>query len=342
MRYIFEIPQSRAEKISSYIEQGRYESFQDFFEVAVENQLFIESRELGFEPEPQTEKTGSRADSSAGKKTSTRSISEIQELGNRWTATLKPVEPPDLENMWSKYLWGHYNRLLPAKVTLRVLANLLGEQENLNLILLQERASDAAVSVGTYLKALDKKAQRKRWEGLSIGFPNSVKDIAAISRFKLQFVGYVTKQGVLHGMPVALRFMNIIRNVNGKDSQVGITQTGIDFAKLTNPVLDLNQKERTLSNEEIAFYIKHVRNAQPYEMKAFEAVIEAIENGQITYDSLKNQVSLLEKRWSGTIVNTMCTGILSRMRELGVIRMQREGLRSHYELGPNIALVKST
>lgn len=340
MRYIVEITQPKADAINGLIEQGKYKSFNDFFLVALDNQLFIESRELGSELEPAMKASG-QADSFVSRKTSPRPISELPELKNNFSATLKSVEPPAIESLWSKYLWGHYNRILPAKITLRVLANLLGDQEKTDLTMLQERASNTATIVGIYLKAFDKKARKKRWEGLSVGLPNSMKDVSAISRFKLQFVGYATKEGVLHGMPVALRFMNVIRGEYGKDSQVGITKAGIEFAKLPNPIIDSDLTEGTLSDEEIAFYVEHIRNVQPYELKAFETVIAGVENGQNTYDTIKVRVSELEKSWSDSIVSTMCTGILSRMRELGILRMHRDGIRSHYETGPKVGLVKS-
>jgi hypothetical protein len=341
MRYIVEITQAKADTISSYIEQGRYKSFNDFLLVALENQLFIESRELGIQSEQATRTGGPGGpEPFLTRKATYRPISEVEELKINFNSTLKPTEPPALENLWSQYLWGHYNRILPAKITLRVLTNLLDDSEKIDLRVLQEHASNVAAIVGTYLKTVDKKTRRKRWEGLSVGLPNSMKDASAISRFKLQFVGYATKEGVLHGMPIALRFMNVTRGEYGKDSQVGITTAGIDFAKLPNPIIDSDLTERTLSDEEIAFYLGHIRNAQPYELKAFETVVAGIENGQKTYDAIKTQIHGLEKSWSDSIVNTMCIGILSRMRELGIVQMHRDGLRSYYQIGPSAGLVK--
>ena len=342
MRYIVEIPPNIARKINTLIEKGNYGSFHDFLLVAIENQLFIESHELGVEEEPKLVKARAirKVSPPQVKRTRTTPISELHELRTDWEHPLKPVEPPKLENLWSKFLWGHYNRLFPTKITLRVLANLLKDQEKVDLTSLQEKAAYVATEVGIYLKRIDRKTRRKRWEALSVALPNNHRNVGAVSRFKLQFVGYVTKQSVLHGMPVALRFMNIIRRGYDQEAVVGITEAGIEFAKLVNPVIDSNSIEGTLSDEEVAFYISHIRSNQPYEMNMIKAVIEAIENGQRTYDEVKNQVSKLDRNWSTTVLSTMCTGILSRMRELRILEMQREGLRSHYKLGPNARMVK--
>jgi len=328
MRYIVEIRQNIARKINTLIEKGSYGSFHDFLLVAVENQP-VKAHAIHKVSPPQATRPR------------TTPISQLHELRTDWKHPLKPVEMPELENLWSKYLWGQYNRLFPTKITLRVLVNLLKDQENVDLTSLQEKAAYVATEVGVYLKRVDRKTRRKRWEALSVALPNNHRDVGAVSRFKLQFVGYVTKQGVLHGMPVALRFMNIIRPSYDRQAVVGITEAGIEFAKRVNPVIDSNSIEGTLSNEEVAFYISHIRSNQPYEMNMIKAVIEAIENGQRTYDEIKDQVSKLDENWSTSVLSTMCTGILSRMRELRLLEMQREGLRSHYKLGMNVRMVKT-
>ena len=341
MRYIIEISKNIADKIKTLVEQGKYGSLHDFLLVAVENQLFIESHELDLEKKPAPTRGFHEVGSIEGKKLRTIQPLDLPELRTDWVNPPKQVEPPDLENLWSKYLWGQYNRLFPTKIALRVLANLLKNQRKIPLAILQEKASSIATEVGIYLGRVDRKTRKKRWEAFSVGLPKSRRNIGGISRFKLQFVGYLTKSGILHGMPAALRFLNITKQKQEKTPMVGITKAGTEFAKLRNPIIDSKSFEATLSDEEVAYYVSHAQSHQPYEMKAIETAIKAVEDGHVTFQEIRTQIGSLDESWSSNVLTTMCTGVLSRMRELRILRMEREGLKSIYEVGPNSKMVRT-
>jgi len=336
MRYIIEISRKTAKKIGELISQGKYESFHDFLLVAVENQLFIESHELRVEKTLEPTKVPARV--GVDQEKYTKMPLDLPELRTDW-GDLQHSEPPNLENLWSKYVWGQYNRIFPAKITLRVLANFLEDRKVMDLKVLQDRASDVAAKVGPYLRRADRKSGRKRWENLSVGLPKNRRNQGAISRFKLQFVGYMTKKGVLHGLPVSLGFVNISSEESAKQHKIGITEAGEQFAKLKNPIMDSGILERTLSDDEAAFYISHVQSNQPYEMEAIKSIVKAIKDEHTTPDALQSQISTLNQSWSKNVLITMCTGFLSRLRELRILEMRRDGLKSHYMLGPNAKMV---
>jgi Arc/MetJ-type ribon-helix-helix transcriptional regulator len=338
MRYIVEVPKKLAEKIAVLLEQGKYSSFHEFIMVAMENQVFIESQEL---ERDRSAKATTILQSEPGESVSSQTtfFDSLSELRPNWKKPLKTIDPPSLEKLWSKFVWGQYNRILPTKITLRVLCNLQQDREKLDLATLQEKAAYIASEVGAYLRRKDRQSKHKRWEALSIGLPNGQRDIGAISRFKLQFVGYMTKQGILHGMPVALGFANILSSPNHKISVVGITEAGTKFSELANPIIDLNSFEQTLSDEEVAFYLQHVNSSQPYEMQAIRTVIDVINSGERTFEGIRNRLHTLDKGWSSNVLTTMCTGVLSRMRELRLLEIQKEGVRSHYSLGPSVKMV---
>jgi Arc/MetJ-type ribon-helix-helix transcriptional regulator len=339
MRYIVEVPKKMAEKIASLVEQGKYSSFHEFIMVAMENQVFIESQEMGSDESARAITAFEKAKSAESVSSQTTFLESLKELRPDWKKPLRTIDPPNLEKLWSKFIWGQYNRILPTKITLRVLCNLQQDQEKLDLSTLQEKAANVASEVGAYLKRKDKQSKRKRWEALSIGLPNGQRALGGISRFKLQFVGYMTKQNILHGMPVALGFMNILSLPNQKISVVGITEAGARFSELANPIIDLNSLEQTLSDEEVAFYLEHVKSGQPYEMQSIKTVIDTINSGERTFDGIRNRLQVLDKSWSSSVLTTMCTGVLSRMRELRLLKIQKEGVRSHYSLGPNSRMV---
>jgi len=339
MRYIVEVSNKTAKKIGDLIDQGKYESFHDFLLVAVENQLFIESHELGVERKSEPIKVPARI--GIDQEEPTKVSLDLPGLQTDW-GSLKFVEPPNLDSLWSRYIWGQYNRIFPAKITLRVLANSLENREWMDLEVLQDKASDIAVKVGPYLRRVDRKEGRKRWENLSVGLPRSARNQGAISRFKLQFVGYKTKQGVLHGLPASLGFVHINSGDSSRQDKIGITEAGAQFAELENPIMDSDSLERTLSDDEVAFYISHIQSNQQYEMAMIKKVVRAVKDEHTSSGALKSQIATLnDQSWSVSILGTMCTGVLSRMRELRIIQMRREGLKSRYMLGPNAKMVKT-
>jgi len=126
-----------------------------------------------------------------------------------------------------------------------------------------------------------------------------------------------------------LKFGNA--EVVGRALSVGLTEAGLEFARISNPVLDDSDLSSSLSEEEIEFYLEHIRARVPGEVYAFELILSLIAEGVNGREELNEQI---KKRvpldWTDAVVNTQRAGAMARMYELGLIEKSREGLRVEY------------
>ncbi len=315
MRYILELPPESAEKIRSLLGARKYKDLQSFVLTAIDNQLYIESQDLSIQSGSArpTVETEHRHD-----------LPRMKEISRSWSSVV-PAPMPDKTRIWSEYVWGQYNRIFPAKITLRVLANYLdGQAESIDLNDLREAAANIAREIGLFLHSREKTRGLKRGDTWSVALP-----IEADSRFRFmnQFVGYVTKAGLIYGMPGVLGWTNFLRA-----DRISITEPGLRFASLENPILDAAQFQRTLSDDEREFYLSHVRSWLPKEYQMMKQASAYIRSGENTFASIKDRVRALNREWSDAVLSTMVAGVLARMKELQLVSTRREGLRSFYEL----------
>jgi hypothetical protein len=111
---------------------------------------------------------------------------------------------------------------------------------------------------------------------------------------------------------------------------VALTQNGRSFASLKNPVIDLSETERTLSDEEIEFLVDHLRVEVPSEWKFIEQTLGWIASGNNTPNKLRKKVTQEYSNWSEAVANTNRVGVLSRMQELGLISRSRDAKGATY------------
>jgi len=115
------------------------------------------------------------------------------------------------------------------------------------------------------------------------------------------------------------------------------------FAILPNPILDGGVDAlESLSAEERQLYLEHVHQALPREYQAMARVAAAISEGSDRPEAVSMAVAKLNPGWSATQVNTMRSGLVSRMSELGLVDRTRVGERGvAYRLTPRgVELVK--
>ena len=106
------------------------------------------------------------------------------------------------------WLFGQWNRFLPAKATSRALLNIMCEHHSgIPVNDAANKISYAACDLGDYLRMLDARYARRREDSVSAAFP-STKHAGGESRLRYgnQFVGTI-KQGKLIGLPAALGFI---------------------------------------------------------------------------------------------------------------------------------------
>lgn len=241
-----------------------------------------------------------------------------------------------------RWIWGQHNKLLPVKATCRALAHLMlrdeGGREGLPL---QKAASDIAseaVSLGDYLRFLDGKFDLHRDDGLAFAFPftDSPNGDKSRLRYANQFVTSFTKQGTLTGLPVELKLVN---RDHSRTPRLLLTEAGWALARLANPILDGNgeQASKKFTDDEIRFFVRHIRTHVPAEEFAFRTVLSAIAAGANVPERLDDAlVQFLPKRddkpFTRAFLTTQRAGVVSRLIDLGLMQRVRDGITVTYEV----------
>ncbi len=230
-----------------------------------------------------------------------------------------------------QWIFGQFNRLLPAKVTCRALVNAdIDKGESLDQ-LAQDIATNAA-QLGSYLASMDQRHDSPRDEALAIAFP-SMGEFKSIQRFANQFVGSTNKEGAILGLPAALKLVGPHPRHSGS---IALTEAGWKFGCLKNPLLDGDPKSnpKKFSEEEITFLLDHIAATVPTEAGAYLAILRQVAKGNLTPDGLDDALSELpssaRKDSSRAFVSTQRSGAICRMADLELIARSRTATRVSY------------
>lgn len=235
-----------------------------------------------------------------------------------------------------RWLFGQYNKLLPAKANCRALVNLMdGKTKGVPLEEAALKIAEEATTLGDFLIRLDEQHGIGRDDALSTAFPstggNSEK---ARLRYANQFVASVNNQRQVSGLLIDLKLINFTR---GKDIRLLLTEVGWHFASLPNPILDSPQETlaHKFSAEEIDFLLNHIAHSVPAEDFAYRTIIAAIAQGADTPEkidaALEKYVTKSKKRdLSKSFLSSQRSGAISRMADLGLVTRVRDGVRVLY------------
>jgi hypothetical protein len=233
-----------------------------------------------------------------------------------------------------RWVFGQYNRLLPAKASCRALAHLtIDEPTGVLLEEAAEQIAENAAVLGEFLARHDREHKIGRDKTLSTAFPSADKE-TSLQRFATQFVASVNRQGQMSGLLVDLKL------VNGRGTRVThlmLTDVGWEFAIMPNPVFDGMQERPTqkFSENERDFLLNHIARAVPVEDFAYRAVLTAIQQGADTPDAvgaaLRQYVPRnAESSLSESFLSSQRSGAISRMTDLGLVERVRDGVRVSY------------
>jgi len=329
MIVVSDLPERIMDEIRELVDLGRYKDVSAFIRTSVENQLILERKGLSLESgrtfvptaisSPRTQGTHlHRFDLGLPAKFSVRT------LPNPDVGTDRPVE--------EQWIWGQVNRLLPVKFATRVLAIEAGRTTSaVPLQPFRDRASNLARDFGLWLVRQDLRGKRRRDERLSTGFPVGKEEEKSLARFASQFIGTVGRDGKLSGALFQMRLANVEKSKG--EIAVGLTAAGLRFASLNNPVFDLHDTSAALSDDEVQFYLRHIREHVPGEVYAFRLVLSLISKEVNGPEPLDAEIAgHVGADWSKGLVATQRAGTISRLFELGLIEKGREGRRVTYEI----------
>ncbi len=230
-----------------------------------------------------------------------------------------------------KPIWGQYNRIFPAKLGLRVLANMLDNVDMLDLKNFEDKATMVAQHYFEVLKEYDEEKGRILGNNFTAGLPE--KGEKSEHRFQAQY---------LEGFLKELKFVKI-EVIDGK-RKIGITDAGYKFAILENPIIDLQDFNYTLSEHEIEFFLKHISENLKGEESHIKALLNALNSGINIPDSLKLKMKLYyenlprenwftrEGKIENAVANTMKSGLISRLYEMKLIDKKKNGRNVTYFL----------
>lgn len=326
MRIIYEITEQNYKRIDDLIRRGQYTALQDFLDVSITNQLYLEEQAL------ERLRPGRRGPKSASRD-QVEAVKEFKELGRNW-GKLLTVEPVSVETLGTQFM-PFSNRIFPMKVAARVLCNTLGENQTIDYDIYAEVVSHIAVELGTFLKSIDKKQERSfRLEALSTGLPAAKRgdQKIAIRRFLEHAVGGRRHEREYHGMLFSVGMAGM-----PKEGQLGVTADGLQFAELTNPILDepesgYRELKSCLSKEEADFYLRVVKQRLPEEARTMEVISEIVRSRHSYPEICAEFAKATSLTQEQVNLKQIVSAELARMRELGLVVSKAEGLKTYYDL----------
>ncbi|MDQ3703940.1 MAG: hypothetical protein M3437_01740 [Chloroflexota bacterium] len=240
-----------------------------------------------------------------------------------------------------RWLFGQYNRLLPAKANCRALAHLIKQRPS--GVPLSEAASQIAQEVlilGEMLRYSDERHSVGRDDALATAFPTAKEDSdggeKGITRYANHFVANVNTNGQLSGLLISLKLINYVKK---KDPLLQLTEAGWQFAKLPNPVLEGQQERATqkFSEAETAFLLRHIADNVPAEDFVYRVLLNAIQQGANSPDSIDAELYRFvppNHNLTDSFISSQRSGAISRMADLGLVERVRDGVKVTYTVTP--------
>jgi len=243
------------------------------------------------------------------------------------------------------WIFGMYNRLLPAKANCRALAKTITERGGHGIPVEEQlekvayNIAEEAASLGDYLRKHDNNFNLKRDDGLSTAFPGSdPKDEKSRLRYASQFVARVDSKKNISGLLMDLR---LIENVRGGNQGILLTKQGWKFALQENPILEnlQNEPRDKFFDEEIDFLIDHICTRVPAEASAYYSIMNLLSSQTMAPNEMDEALTNLykgeedigdEKRLAR--IATQRAGATSRMIDLKIIMRERTGTKLNYSI----------
>ena len=252
-------------------------------------------------------------------------------------------------NKGNEPLSGYYNRLLPVKFVLRIMAMLTlnsdvydknegwdeGYDDQMSLSELRESAWQTAAYAKDQLELIEKALGIEKEERISVGFPSTSNK--SKERFVAQFVGSLRKNR-LSGALFEMGFANTTGLMGMKLDDVRFTVEGFNFAQMKNPIIDeenwtnlASSVSSRFSEQEVEFLISHFRNNVQGEWEFMLEIANMIRSG--INNAIPINEGLIAKRgWDKAKASIMRTGVIARMQELGLVTRIKSGVTVTFEL----------
>ena len=331
-------------KIKGLIEKGKYESLESFVEIAILNQILLESSDgasfvSGKETvAPQREDTIHKSGST---KQAIAPQLSMQFLSCPHDAPI-PVFPSMVLSQETKSfpLWGQINRYAPAKIVLRILANqVLSGVDHVDI---KRFSADVTETATTLRNHIEKKDTKKRIRGTEFYIALPKKDPGSQQRFMNYYIGKIPSGKWTDGILTGLGLVRIEQAEDGPVT-ISMTEAGRVFGCLPSPIIDEfliqgKQIEHPLSPVEVEFLLNHLKTYRPGEFEFTMATLRFVEDAANTPASLRQKVGVyLREKYpmsmiSEKFVNTMLVGLIGRLVEMHLVEIEKNAQKSKYSI----------
>src|SRR6266852_7343020 len=245
----FKIDERAKKQLDMILESGSYRDYSDVIASAINNLALLheemgEGRSLVLDepqrsatrlaggpgqPELQLPQSGNRSSTPVlvGSYLLHRAALESANRPNGFAPMPEDFFVPGEQVPIDRWLFGQYSKLLPAKASVRALANLEVRDDGLDLESTASVIAGHAAALGQYLADVDRRHHLQRDDALALGFPSSAeKSEKSRLRYANQFVGSLNKRGVLSGLLVDLKLVNLM---DTRTPWIQLTKPGWDF-----------------------------------------------------------------------------------------------------------------
>lgn len=336
------------ESVAVRVRDGKYLDLDQFFDVAARNQIALEATPHALLPSRER-RAEQLVDEAAGQAISrgmpprggTGAAEAAPRQVDEWRSLLRRVDlpsgrfvAPESDPAKDHLLWGQTNRLLPVAVGVRVLANLLGEADDLPVGSWHEQATFVATTLRDELRRWDERADRAHGTRWATAFPESKESSA--QRYINQFLGTPARDGRSDGGAVFLGL--VVISGAGDRARASLTSAGATWASLPNPIFDgAGEPESTFSEEEVRFFLEHLRECRVGEYRFLNTVAALVAEGL----SREEQNEAIARAYPGreSVASTMRAGAIGRLGDLGLLERSRHGLNVEYRLSPLAAVL---
>ena len=246
-------------------------------------------------------------------------------------------------------IWGQINRFLPIKTALIIIAQEVSESgDEFHLIKLSKLIDEVKLSVkhvGEFFRSDDKEFSRKGSKKISVGFASGsgLKLDKGLERYTSHFVVRFRKTDKqIEGALVKLGFIELY-NMGATGIKAGITDAGMKFLNIKNPVIERfrdnsslknqQQLDQIMSNEEITFLINTIKTRIPADFNAMLLIMNLIKENCNTQSLIQDRlIGNTDFGSSSTMIDTNKNGVIARLVSLKLVKRNQESLNVEYAL----------
>jgi DNA-binding transcriptional ArsR family regulator len=355
--------------IRELVDKDRYAGLESFIEIAAFNQLALERGATPAEiierghrrgpsdvvsstahavsaknkPSPKKQPSSNGAKKSAAANKSPKLVDAVDpvteddskaafaRLARPAKDNLPVAQPMPAARKTDERIFGQVNRLFPVKLICRWVAFAAAiDRQWPKFTAIAATLADDAGTIGSLLDDWDKSQQRERGGELGTALPRR-KNNASLDRFLSQFVARITRASeVSPGAVCQYEFARF------QDSMLALTEQGIRFAEMDNPILDAQDQKAVaaLSEAEAGFLADHIRAWVPTEWHDMKVVLEVVQSGKASPVEVAAAVrTQLPGGWTDSMVQTHVSGVIARLGDIRLLRRSWQGRNVRYELG---------